>query len=233
MDVQGDSQTRSGVAIPARRILCLGLVAGYIDALGYLDLNGIYTAAMTGNTVQFGIALAHGEWAHFVVVAAALAAFFCGGLLSSVIRRRLAHPAVELLVMAGLVLLVQIVRLFGFHRAAIELPLLAVAMAMQGETISRFGGMAIQTIVVTSNLLKCADGVVGLYLSYRGRHRGCATRAAGASMADFVLPGCAWLSYTVGAGSGALGATYLSLALAIPIVVLLIVTGDLLSVRPS
>jgi uncharacterized membrane protein YoaK (UPF0700 family) len=37
-------------------------------------------------------------------------------------------------------------------------------MAMQGETVSRVDGIPIQTIVVTNNLLKFADGIVGRYL---------------------------------------------------------------------
>jgi uncharacterized membrane protein YoaK (UPF0700 family) len=143
-----------GIGIPARRILSLALVAGYVDALGFFDLNEIYTAAMTGNTIQLGIAFVREQWAQLAVVGTTLGAFFCGALFSSFIRRRLPHAAWVLLIMAPLLLAAQAVRLFAPNPAAIELPLLAAVMAMQGETISRFGGVAIQTVVVTNNLLK-------------------------------------------------------------------------------
>ena len=55
LDTQAKTSPPQGIGIAVRRVLSLALVAGYIDALGFFDLNGIYTAAMTGNTVQLGI----------------------------------------------------------------------------------------------------------------------------------------------------------------------------------
>ena len=40
-------------------LLTLAFAAGYVDALGYLGLGGVFTANMTGNTVLLGILLAH------------------------------------------------------------------------------------------------------------------------------------------------------------------------------
>jgi uncharacterized membrane protein YoaK (UPF0700 family) len=235
--VQAKAAPERAVAIAARRILSLGLVAGYIDALGFVDLHGIYTAAMTGNTVQLGLDLVRGEWAHFAVVGATLGAFFCGGLLSSFIRRRLTHPAFELLIMAALVSVAQAVRAFAPDRSAMELPLLAVALAMQGETISRFAGVPIQTIVVTNNLLKFADAIVGRYLSSEKGVAGpraalprSALPRAGEprpTRADVVLPGCAWLAYAVGAASGVWASGHLVLPLLVPVVLLAVATLDL------
>jgi uncharacterized membrane protein YoaK (UPF0700 family) len=230
--VQAKTAPERLVAIAARRILTLGLVAGYIDALGFVDLHGIYTAAMTGNTVQLGLDLVRGEWAHFAVVGATLGAFFCGGLLSSFIRRRLTHPAFELLIMAALVSVAQAVRAFAPDRSAMELPLLAVALAMQGETISRFAGVPIQTIVVTNNLLKFADAIVGRYLSPEKGVAGPRAPLPRAgeprpTRADVVLPGCAWLACAVGAASGVWASGHLVLPLLIPVVLLALATLDL------
>ena len=167
-----------GIGIPARRVLSLALVAGYVDALGFFDLNEIYTAAMTGNTIQLGIAFVHEQWAQLAVVGTTLGAFFCGALFSSFIRRRLPHAAWVLLIMAPLLLAAQAVRLFAPNPAAIELPLLAAVMAMQGETISRFGGVAIQTVVVTNNLLKFALSLDVICQTERGLTRPAAKLAA-------------------------------------------------------
>jgi uncharacterized membrane protein YoaK (UPF0700 family) len=232
LDAHAKTSPPQGIGIPVRRVLSLGLVAGYVDALGFLDLNGIYTAAMTGNTVQLGIAFVREQWPHFAVVAATLGAFFCGALFSSFIRRRLPHPALELLIMAPLVLVAQAVRLYVPNPIAIELPLLAVVMAMQGETISRVGGMPIQTIVVTNNLLKFADGIVGRYLSYGKRPQATGGNTGRSTQADVVLPGCAWLAYTVGAGSAAVASVYLSLPFIAPAALLVLTTVDLLVTRP-
>jgi uncharacterized membrane protein YoaK (UPF0700 family) len=230
-DTQAKTSPPPGIGIPVRRVLSLGLVAGYIDALGFLDLKGIYIAAMTGNTVQLGIAFVREQWPHFAVVAATLGAFFCGGLFSSFIRRRLPYPALELVLMAALVVAAQAVRLYVPNPLAIELPLLAIVMSMQGETISRFGGMSIQTIVVTNNLLKFADAIVGRYLPYGKTSRATGGNAGRSTRADVVLPGCAWLAYTLGAGSGALACVYLSLPFIAPAALLVLTTVDLLVIR--
>jgi uncharacterized membrane protein YoaK (UPF0700 family) len=233
LDVHGRTGSHQGIGIAARRVFCLGMVAGYIDALGFIDLNGIYTAAMTGNTVQLGIAFVLEQWPHFAVAGGTVGAFFLGGLLSSFIRRRLPYPALELLMMAALVLGAQAVRLYVPSPVGIELPLLAVAMAMQGETISRFSGVPIQTIVVTNNLLKLADAIVGRYVPFGNRSRATGGTAGRPTPADVVLPGCAWLAYTVGASSGALANLHLSLPLIAPAALLAITTLDLLVGSPA
>ena len=181
-----------GIGIPARRILSLALVAGYVDALGFFDLNEIYTAAMTGNTIQLGIAFVHEQWAQLAVVGTTLGAFFCGALFSSFIRRRLPHAAWVLLIMAPLLLAAQAVRLFAPNPAAIELPLLAAVMAMQGETISRFGGVAIQTVVVTNNLLKFALSLDVICQTERGLTRPAAKLAARLKRMSFSQDAHGW-----------------------------------------
>lgn len=103
--------------------------------------------------------------------------------------------------------------MFAPNPAAIELPLLAAVMAMQGETISRFGGVAIQTVVVANNLLKFAAAIVGRYLPNGKRSHATGGEAGRTTQADVILPGCAWLAYTVGAGSAALASVSFSLPL--------------------
>jgi uncharacterized membrane protein YoaK (UPF0700 family) len=221
-----------GIGTPVRHVLSMAVVAGYVDALGFFDLNEIYTAAMTGNTVQLGVTFVRGEWPHLAVAGATLGAFFCGGLFSSFIRRRLPHAAILLLVMAPLLLAAQAVRLDAQNPAAIELPLLAMVMAMQGQTVSRFAGVPIQTIVVTNNLLKFADAIVGRYLSQGKRSQATRGDAARSTRADVILPGCAWLGYTVGAASAALASVYFSLPFIAPAALLVLTTLDLLVTRP-
>lgn len=209
-------------AVAVRRILCLGLSAGYIDAVGFLELGGIYIAAMTGNSVQLGISLTRGAWPHVAMVALTIGSFFIGGLLSSYIRRRRLHPGLEIGIMAALVLVAQIVRILFDSPLGVEVPLLAVAMAMQGQTLSRFGGAAVQTIVVTNNLLKFADALVGRAMGARDAASPRVTRN------EVILPGCAWISYVAGAAGGAWAALNSAWPL-LPVTLLLLVTAlDLL-----
>ena len=151
-------------------VLALGLIAGYVDAVGYVELHGIFTAAMTGNSTTFGIALADGDRVRTVAVGTVLALFFCGALGASLLRRVLPAYRHEWLWMAGLLIVAQSVH--WSHAAGsssrVETLLLAVAMAMQGEALSRFSGVSVQTIVVTNNIVKFSDNIAGfLYAIWR------------------------------------------------------------------
>lgn len=213
----------SGLATQLIRVVLLTVACGFIEVIGYQDANRIYPAIMTGNTVQLGSSLAQGHWAQFALLAYAIGAFFVGCIVASLIKRHLRHPPLELVIMAGLLVVVGFVRLDPALRIPLELPLLAFALAMQGETISSFGGVSLQTLVVTNNIVKFCESFVGRYLSGR------IEQADRPSRASMLLPGVAWLSYSCAAALGAVAADTLSMPLLIPAGLLLIVSAHLLS----
>src|SRR6266849_6496895 len=90
---------------------------------------------MTGNTVQIGIALAQSDWHLFRLTGLTIAFFFVGAIAGSLIRRHLKRPPLELIVMAVLLLAATPFRTKADNAIPVELGLLAMAMAMQGETI--------------------------------------------------------------------------------------------------
>jgi uncharacterized membrane protein YoaK (UPF0700 family) len=199
-----------------------------VDAFGFVDLNGVYTAAMTGNTVLLGIALARQHWPAALFIAFTIGSFFCGCLIASLIRRCLPKPALELFIMAALLIVTQGVHGRLPHLPFIELPLLTLAMAMQGETISRFSGISIQTIVVTNNLVKCADALIDFLGAQIVRLRNGTDRAAGVGLVAAIAPGSAWLAYMVGAGGGCAAVMYLPVPLIIPVLFLVVAACDCL-----
>lgn len=185
---------RQPAIIAMRRVAALGGVAGYVVVFGAANIGGLYPAPMTGNTTQFAVSLAHLQWSHALLVGAMLGSFFCGGLLSSALRRYVVSPSGELLIMSGLLTVAQVVASFIVHPLAIELPILAFAMAMQGETASRFGGRAIQTIVITNTMLKCADGII-VVLHGRRDVDGASPGSRTEAWADVAVPASAWTGY--------------------------------------
>jgi uncharacterized membrane protein YoaK (UPF0700 family) len=205
-----------------RHVVGLSAAAGCVEVIGYMDCGGIYPGIMTGNTVQLGLTSATAQWTRFDLIAFAVASFFVGGIIASFIRRRLRRPPLELLIMAAVLVVASLVRREIGWRVPIELPLLAIAMAMQGEAIAKFGGISIQTIVVTNNMVKFTDALVGRYMTWRSEP---GPRVA---LAEVLLPGLAWLCYSIAAGGAALAATHFAFPLLIPAVILILVSWDLL-----
>jgi uncharacterized membrane protein YoaK (UPF0700 family) len=195
-----DPLPHSDLLVSARRVMALSAVAGCVEVIGYLDCTSIYPGIMTGNTVQLGLTLATAQWARLALIAYAVFSFFVGGIIASVIRRNLRRPPIELLMMATILVIASVVRRETSLRVLVELPLLAIAMAMQGAAVSRFGGVSIQTIVVTNSMVKFTDALAGRYLMRTANRSPTDPRP---QMQDVLLPGVAWLTYSLAAGAAA------------------------------
>jgi uncharacterized membrane protein YoaK (UPF0700 family) len=219
-------QQEPSLTIVVRRVTALAAIAGCVEAIGFMDLGGmVYPGIMTGNTVQLGLSIARAQWASLGIVALAIGLFVLGGILSSLITRGLRQPLVNLVLIAVAIMVAGFARIHVPARVPVELPLLAFAMAMQGDSMAKFGAVSLQTIVVTSNMVRFSDALVGRYL--------CASRASRSAdrvpaFRDVLLPGLAWLGYSAGACAGAAASFRFEYPLLIPSFLLLAMVGDLL-----
>ena len=132
------------------------MVAGIADAVGYVTMNGVFAANMTGNTVLAGIDLAKGNhlgaWNHLTP----LVAFFPGAMLARVLVRLFKGPRAAILLEAALIAVV------GFLPVSEEnaVMIVAFAMGLQASAITSFAGHSVSTVVVTSTLARTADAAV-------------------------------------------------------------------------
>lgn len=205
-------------------VIALTIVAGFVEVTGYMDCEGLYASIMTGNTVQLGMNFAHADWLKFGLVGYAIALFFVACSIASLIRRHLANPVMELVIMSGVLALACLVRLNPALNLFLELPLLSLALAMQGETIARFGGVSLQTLVVTNNIVKFSDAFTGRFISRRFLER---TGQKVPALPEAVLPGISWLTYSIAAAIAAIANSLTQLTLLIPAIVVLVVAADL------
>ncbi|HYB08606.1 MAG TPA: YoaK family protein [Alphaproteobacteria bacterium] len=197
-------------------LLCL--VAGYVDAFGYIMLDRVFAANMTGNTVLLAIAAAKGELVLMRAYVLTLSTFFLAAILGAILKRLFGRGAYLTLVLAaGL--------LFIAAAAEIErtwtLPFLAAAMGLQGSSISRFGPASLQTVVVTGTIVRLAEELVQILVKARHGDATEEDRSTG------VLFAVAWVFYAVGAGAGAVALVVLSAPLILPGFLLLAVAADL------
>jgi uncharacterized membrane protein YoaK (UPF0700 family) len=120
---------------PPAQGLLLTATAGWVDAVGFVRLQGFYPSFMSGNTTRLGIALSEEHWNLVIIAAAVLALFFvgsfCGGLTAALAGRW--RLAAVLALEAALLLGAIGASLAGRDREALFL--LPVAMGVQNAAV--------------------------------------------------------------------------------------------------
>ena len=219
------------LSVSLRRIATLSVVAGYVEVIGFTDIGEIYPGIMTGNTVQLGASLAQSQWPRVGIIGLGVGLFVMGGIIASLIKRHVRFPPAGLLLMAAVLIVAGLLRGDSAARIEVELPLLALAMAMQGEASARFGSVSLQTIVVTNSLVKFSDALVGRYLwpHFSRKSRG------EVPLKEVLMPGVAWLTYSLGAVAGAIAAGMFRFPLLVPATLLALLVTDVwkASSRPA
>jgi uncharacterized membrane protein YoaK (UPF0700 family) len=190
----------SGIWEPA----LLATSAGFADAIGYMN-GGTFAANMTGNTVLLGLALAAAQPSVAAYRCAILCAFFLGALAGRLLflaaRRRAAIPltvAASILIVLGYIEIGPASSTLG----------IAVAMGIQATSVTRFRGMAISTVVITSAIARLAETALErLHPAREG--------AAPAATAPDVLA-ATWLCYGIGALMAGMLISHMAMPLIVP-----------------
>jgi uncharacterized membrane protein YoaK (UPF0700 family) len=150
--------------------LVLTFVAGLIDIVGYLAIYHIFTAHLSGTTVQLGRNLIAHNWAAAGIAGSVVAGFFAGSIIGraaieAAARRHLRRVASMNLAgqAALLILFIQLAKHPSSpreaQRACILLLLLAAAMGLQTATLTRLGALTIHTTFITGMINKLAQVV--------------------------------------------------------------------------
>jgi uncharacterized membrane protein YoaK (UPF0700 family) len=206
--------------------LLLASVAGFVDAVGFVTLKGLFTAHMSGNTAQLGVFLGGGSLDAALPLAVAPLVFVLGiaggtavvelaprRAAAAVVATEAALVATYMTYGRGVVAHESVAdhSLGGFYVLA---TLAIVAMALQTTALTEVSGRTVRTTYVTGVLTNMAQEGVRLLV----RRGGEAPRA--------LLLASIWFSYVAGATLGAFSLHRLDLwALAIPLGVLVAVVA--------
>lgn len=144
--------------------VCLALVAGFVDAIGFMQTGGTFVSFMSGNSTKLAVSVAKVSVAA-LLISVAIGAFFAGAIGGSLIstvapvrRKPLVLAAVSLCLLAGALL-----QAVGLDLAAV----IGMAFAMgAANTVFRRedGPYNVGITYMTGNLVRLADGVVGRLL---------------------------------------------------------------------
>jgi uncharacterized membrane protein YoaK (UPF0700 family) len=150
----------------------LAAIAGYVDAVGFTKMFGVFPANQSGNAVLLGVALGDTTkaeaWRPALAIAAFAAGVIAGGLLGNRLRpvRRAAVlitiEAALLAVLAGAAgSLAHVTVPYGGAKEGLLLAVAAVAMGVQTDAIRRAGGVTVVTTYETGAIDRIADTVIG------------------------------------------------------------------------
>ena len=137
--------------------------SGIVDIIGYLGVYQLFTAHLTGTTVQLGRSLKNHQWFQVFMAATIVGAFMVGSLLGRTLieiasRKRFRRIASATLTLEALALII-VVR--GEWASPMKLyfcmALLAAAMGIQTATLTGIGPLTVHTTFVTGMLNKIAQ----------------------------------------------------------------------------
>lgn len=195
--------------------LVLTALAGYVDALGFLRLGGLYTSFMSGNTTQFAVYVAEADLNRALMPVALIAGFLAGAILGSVlgilVSPRWATPSILAFETALIVAALAIG--LAAHKPSLASPAIAMAMGAQNAVLATVRGFRAGTTFVT-----------GALFSFGQKIAEALTRTG--SPLGWLGDGFVWLSLLLGAFCGALAYQTLNLyALVPPAVVAAVFAG--------
>jgi uncharacterized membrane protein YoaK (UPF0700 family) len=145
---------QAGVLPPALQAALLVMIAGYADAIGFLQFRA-FAGQMTGNTILLAISMVEASWSQTLYYVAVIASFLVGVAIAGSLVRLGTAPAIALSLSAAALALCAFVTT---HWGAL---LLAFAMGAQNAAATRFGDATINTVFITGDLQKLFEAVLG------------------------------------------------------------------------
>ncbi|WEG14705.1 YoaK family protein [Pullulanibacillus sp. KACC 23026] len=148
--------------------ILLTMTSGCSDAIGFLALGEVLTAAMTGNTVFLGLSLVHAGGLKPLGYLVALLGFMLGVAVGAILLRKRQrvtglHPIVTSAICLELVAFI----LFGIlvtcgviQNHLLLIIILTFAMGVQGITARRIGVNGVPTTVITSTTTGLIESLI-------------------------------------------------------------------------
>lgn len=171
--------------------VALAMLAGYVDATGFLSVGSYFVSFMSGNSTRLGIGLGKGDFRYALVTAGVVVLFVLGVMLGALVSRWAGprrKPAVLYVVAA----------------------LLAVAALCESAEVARFGTATMLLAMGAANAAFQRRGEVSVGVTYvtgalvRMGHRLTAALLGGPRWA-WLPYAFLWLGLVLGAAAGALG----------------------------
>lgn len=133
-------------------------IAGYLDAVGYVQLGHLYVSFMSGNSTQLGMTLAAGH--PVFPILAIIAAFVLGSAAGTVLADKAVRYALVAVFASEIFTFIVAIALVVLGYGSAGLALAAVAMGMQNTQHQAVAGADVGKGFVTGSLFALGESLV-------------------------------------------------------------------------
>lgn len=138
--------------------VCLAILAGYIDAIGFLGMGGFFVSFMSGNSTRFGVGIAGGV-ADVALIAGGLILCFVGGVILGSVAGRLGSPRMRMRTVLLLVAALLTLAAAGPFGAVATMAFLAAAMGAENTVFERDNEVSIGLTYMTGTLVRLGQNL--------------------------------------------------------------------------
>jgi uncharacterized membrane protein YoaK (UPF0700 family) len=167
----------------------LAALAGFVDAIGFLKLGGVFASFMSGNSTRFGIGIAEGDWGEAGRFGLVIGVFVAGSALGGWIGHG-GDPARRPLVLAVVAALLAGAALIGDVWPIASGVVMVIAMGVENAVFQRRDGTGIGLTYMTGALVRAGQELVEV-LAGRSRQAWAAHLAMWASLVGGAVLGAA------------------------------------------
>jgi uncharacterized membrane protein YoaK (UPF0700 family) len=132
----------------------LSALAGYVDAIGFLHLGGLFVSFMSGNSTRMGVSLAEGQWLSAAKPLGLIALFVIGAAAGSLIVLGRGVNRQPWVLLAEALLLAAAALCDAFDLSSVAVAAIVLAMGMENAVFQIAGGAGLGLTYVTGALVK-------------------------------------------------------------------------------
>lgn len=198
----------SAIRHPAALATMLTALAGYLDAVGYAELNSLFVSFMSGNTTRLGTAFAGLDFVAALAALAVIIAFLAGAIMGGFVTEKSTN-ALRGVLTAELVLMLGALAVLAAGQGHASMYVVAAAMGLQNSAAGSVGGVSLGKSFMTGTLVSFGQGV-GKALARRQAVDGT------------VAYGLSWLTFVVAVVIGAFAWSSLGLIVSLTIATLIV-----------
>lgn len=152
-------------SLSQKMAIALALLAGFIDALGYLSLGGVFVSFMSGNSTRFAVGISDGTALYTALIPLGIIALFVVGVM---IGRAIRHfsskkPSTAILAFMS-VMLISAGLLHGANVTTYAIILMTLTMGAANNIFFRGGEVSVGVTYMTGTLVKFGQRLAGRLL---------------------------------------------------------------------